>query len=1011
MARIDGVDRIEPGSGRRVRARSAVSTDAAVLDLSGRWDFRWSPALDAPIDFLHDGALSADWTEIELPAHWVMPGQPGGNAPIYTNTRYPFPVDPPFVPDENPTGDHRLVFDLPGDWPLDGATHLRTEGIESWARLWLNGEEIGTRSGSRLVQDFDLTGVLRPGRNVLAVRVAQWSAGSYLEDQDQWWLPGIFRTLSLRHRPVGAVEDAWLRASYRQGRGALDPDIRADAVSWPITLEIVELGLCVTWQAPEDVAPLDVGTVRAWSAEDPHLYTATVRSQTEVITQRVGFRTVEVRDGVLLVNGSAVKLRGVNRHEFDPHRGRAIDIETARAELLAMKAANIDAVRTAHQPPDPRWLDLADEIGVWVMLECDVETHGFEYVGWRGNPVDDPAWQGVLLDRIERTVERDKHHPSIIIWSLGNESDDGRNLAAMAAWIHGRDPSRPLHYEGDRRGLYTDVYARMYPALEEIAAWQSGGDEIAVAHHPASRIGAEDRARVRSKPYIMVEYLHAMGTGAGGAHEYAAIVESDARIAGGFVWEWKDHSIAAPQPDGTWHRLYGGDFGETVHDGNFVCDGLVLSDGTPTPGLLDWSETVAPVRARWGETDAGGEIVVESRRAFTSADDLRLVWMLDVDGVPVADGRMPLSTAPQATQVLETPTALAAALGSARASSAEVWLTLTVELAFARPWAAEGHVVSRRQFAPRVPRENAIRPPGRVPAALREQHGGWSLGPAVFDTRGRLVRVGELPVADHGIELWRPPTDNDDGHGALDYEVADPRATGGAGGGQRGPSSADRWRQAGIDRLQSRTTSVQALPESLVVTTRTAPAGESHGVMTTWTWTADDDGLDCAIAVEPFGVWPNTWPRVGYHLAVPPADHRVRWLGLGPGESWPDLHSAVRVGLFEKAVADLGTRYVRPQATGHRSDVRWFEVRDPLGTALRVIREEGPMGFTVSPWSPRETDVAHVHELPVSTATHVHIDLAQHGAGSRACGPDVRPYAQLWPGSIASRFRIEALTI
>lgn len=1013
MAEIDGPARISPGSGHRVPARSAIATDACILDLSGRWDFRWSETACAPVDFLGPGALASEqWRGIDLPAHWVMPGEPGTDRPIYTNVVYPFPVDPPNVPDENPTGDHRLVFTLPGDWPMTGATHLRTDGIESWARIWLNGQEVGTRSGSRLVQDFDVTAMLRPGSNVLAIRVTKWSAGSYLEDQDQWWLPGIFRPVTLRHRPAGGLADVWLRANYANGTGRLDPEITADDGAWPLTLDIPALGVSRRWETRADVGPFSVGAVRPWSAEEPQLYAATVRSAGETVSLAVGFRSVEVRGGVLMVNGESIKLRGVNRHEFDAQAGRVFNEDAARAELQAMKAANIDAVRTAHQPPHPRWLDLADELGVWVMLECDVETHGFEEFGWQGNPVDDPAWHEVLMDRIERTVERDKHHPSVIIWSLGNECGDGANLAAMAEWVHRRDPGRPVHYEGDRRGAYTDIYSRMYPALEEIRAWQGSGPEIAVAHHPASRVSAEDAARVRSMPYLLVEYLHAMGTGAGGAHDYANIIEADERMAGGFVWEWKDHAIAVPQPDGSVRLAYGGDFGEVLHDGNFVCDGLVLADGTATPGLLDWSETIAPVRARWCQEGPELAILVESLRRFASTRGLRLVWTFEVDGVPTASGTVILGAGPRSVESVPVPAELRDALAGPYSPASETWLTLRIELEEPTAWAGAGHCISRRQYAVEVPRtpdgeELAPQPLTAVPTALRG--GGWVLGVASFNSHGQLTAVGSQEVTDHGLSLWRTPTDNDNGHGALDYEAADPRLTLGAGGGRRGPSSADRWRKAGLDRLERRTVSVAAGCGGLDVVTRTSPAGAMHGVETRWEWTADAGGVSCALTLTPYGDWPGTWPRVGYHLDLAGVDAPVRWFGLGPGESWPDMFSAVRVGEFQSRTMELDTPYLRPQASGHRSDVRWFDVGCPQKGGVRVERLAGDMGFSISPWSPEEADVCHRHELPAPTATHVHIDLAHHGVGSRACGPDVRPEHQLWPRDMAATFRISEI--
>ncbi len=507
---------------------------------------------------------------------------------------YPFPVDPPFVPDENPTGEYRRNFELT-DWQLP-RTLLRFDGVESVYRVWLNGAEVGVGKGSRLVQEFDVTGFLRPGSNQITVRVHQWSSMSYLEDQDQWWLPGIFRDVTLVGRPEGGLDDVWLRCSSESKHGAEDegvitPEISAPDSAYPITVEVFELGVRRRFATAAEVEPIVVGKVEPWTAESPRLYLATVRASGEQVRLRLGFRTVEIVDDVFTVNGSQVTFRGMNRHETHPVRGRVFDEEHARRDLIQMKQHNVNAIRFSHYPPHPRVLDLADELGFWVIDECDLETHGFVFAGWRGNPSDDPRWRDAYLDRIERTVERDKNHPCVVIWSLGNESGTGTNLAAMSHWVHARDPERPVHYEGDYTGAYTDVYSRMYPNLIETAA--IGGET-----GPLLACGPGDARRVRSKPFLLCEYAHAMGNGPGALAEYDELATRFRRLHGGFVWEWRDHGLLTKTADGTEYYAYGGDFGEVLHDGNFVMDGMVLPNDAPTPGLAEFAAVNAPAPVR-----------------------------------------------------------------------------------------------------------------------------------------------------------------------------------------------------------------------------------------------------------------------------------------------------------------------------------------------------------------------------------------------------------------------------
>ncbi len=504
VARADsvaGVDATEPGpSAERwyeqhlptrgaLPARARPVGDAPVLDLSGPWRFRLSPRADVAEAFADPGFDDSAWDVLPVPSHWQLHGQAAGDAPYgspaYTNVRYPFPVDPPRVPDENPTGDHRRTFTLP-DGPdgiaavlaEGGRAVLRFEGVDSAFRAWVDGAEVGRSVGSRLPVELDVTDALLTGRraegeggdgddeHVLAVRVHQWSSGSYLEDQDMWWLSGIFRDVSLLARPAGGIDDVVVSAGWDAATPA--GTLRVDVTTRDgAAARVLVPGLGVDVAAGEDVTLPDA---RPWSAESPRLYDAEVVTDAERVSLRVGFRTVAIVDGVFTVNGAPVRLRGVNRHEVSPDRGRATTEEEDRRDVALMKAHHVNAVRTSHYPPHPRFLDLCDEAGLWVVDECDYETHGFEPLGWVGNPSEEPAWRGALVDRMTRTVARDRNHPCVVMWSLGNEAGTGANLAAMAEAARALDGSRPLHYEGDQSCPDVDVWSRMYAPHDEVAA-------------------------------------------------------------------------------------------------------------------------------------------------------------------------------------------------------------------------------------------------------------------------------------------------------------------------------------------------------------------------------------------------------------------------------------------------------------------------------------------------------------------------------------------------------------
>ncbi|MEU1116224.1 MULTISPECIES: glycoside hydrolase family 2 TIM barrel-domain containing protein [unclassified Streptomyces] len=930
---------VSPGTGSLPPRAWYAASDAATLCLNGRWRFRLSPAADTEDQTFaadgYDGGARDGWGEIAVPGHWVLQGH---GAPHYTNQLYPFPVDPPRVPTDNPTGDHLHTFDLPADWPRDGEAVLRFDGVESCARVWLNGTELGDFKGSRLPHEFAVGVLLRSGRNVLAVRVHQWSAGSYLEDQDQWWLPGIFRDVTLLHRPEGCARDFFVHAGYdhRTGAGTLRVDSEVQG-----RVTVPELGVEVSTGEPVTLP------VEPWTAETPRLYDATLATPGERIPLRVGFRTVALRDGRITVNGRPILFRGVNRHEFHPETGRALDPETMRADVLLMKRHHINAVRTSHYPPHPAFLDLCDELGLWVIDECDLETHGFTAVGWRGNPVDDDRWTPALLDRAARMVERDKNHASVVLWSLGNECGTGSGLSAMADWIRARDDSRLLHYEGDRSCKDTDVYSRMYADHAEVERIGRGEDD-----------GPPERTQL---PFILCEYAHAMGNGPGGLSEYQRLFETYDRLQGGFVWEWIDHGIAHP----AYGFAYGGDFGERPHDGNFVCDGLLFPDRTPSPGLVEYKKVIEPVRIDGDGPD--GTVGITNLYDFADLSQLAFTWSFEEDGTTVADGVLavgPVGPGERTEVKLPPP--------PRRDPDAETQWTMRAVLAEDTAWAARGHEVAWAQ----LPVERGMMlpmPGGAVP--VRDTDGRRiALGAATFDAHtGALRSFHGREIRELRLDVWRAPTDNDNG---MPWRPE--------------PTLATRWRALGLDRMLHRVDAVETSAEGLTVRTRVAPAASDLALRTEYLWASNGIELLLRMTVTPEGDWPVPLPRIGIRFGLPGAGDRVRWFGGGPGEAYPDTAAASRIGVWESDIAALQTPYVRPQENGARADVRWAEVG-----GVRVASDDHP-AFTARRWTTEQLDAArHRTDLLAGDTVWVNLDAARHGIGSGSCGPGVLPPYEL----------------
>lgn len=828
---------------------------------------------------------------------------------------------------------------------------LRFDGVESWCKVWLNGTELGTSSGSRLPVEFDATRVLKAAGNVLAVRVHQWSAASYVEDQDQWWLPGIFRDVTLLHRPEGSVADYFVHATYDGGKGTLQVDCSPEG-----RVTVPELNI--------DAATgktISLPAVEPWSAEVPRLYEGTLTTAGEKIPLKIGFRTVQIDNGQIKVNGKAILLKGVNRHEFHPSSGRTVDKQTMLDDVLLMKQNNINAVRCSHYPPHPYFLELCDIYGLWVIDEADFETHGFEIVGWRKNPTDDPRWTRALVNRVERMVERDKNHPSIIIWSMGNECGVGKNIGAMADWVRKRDPSRPIHYENDFSCEYVDMYSRMYAVHAEVELIGQGKEDP-----------LEDKAldaRRRNMPFILCEYGHAMGNGPGGILEYQQLFEKYDRLQGGFIWEWIDHGMPKTT-DGKEHFAYGGDFGETLHDGNFVCDGLLFPDRKPSPGLLEFKKVIEPVRI----TTDGGQVRVQNLQDFADTSSFSFSWRLESDGKVVKEGILDVPPI-KAGESVSVP------LPAAEDGTGELWWTVTAALAKDTRWGNAGHEVTWGQFPASTSTPfTGVEVTGAFPAAkATDGQRLLVLGPGVFNDQGQLIQLGDMPIVGAQFDIWRAMCDND----VAQYLAQD-------------HSAGKNWREAGLDRVQRRVNSIAIGEEHITVYERVAPAVYDRALNVAYTWTADDGALRVDISVESEGDWSGvTLPRVGMRFGLPKTMEEVVWFGLGPGESYPDTKQASKVGRYALSIDEMQTPYVYPQENGARMDVRVAEVADSNGIGVRI---EGVPTFTMTTrrWTTEQLDQAkHTTDLVAGDNVWLNVDFGLNGIGTGSCGAGVLPQYQL----------------
>ncbi len=965
-----------PYADTRSAAKGTREASPFHKSLNGKWKFHWvSKPADRPRDFYKPDYDVSGWKTLPVPSNWQLHGH---GRPIYLNVRYPFKPNPPHIPhDYNPVGSYRTEFDVPARWK-GRQVFLHFAGVKSAFYLWINGKKVGYSQGSMTPAEFNVTKVLRKGKNILAAEVYRWSDGSYLECQDMWRLSGIFRDVSLFSTPTVHLRDFFVRGdldeAYRDAVLAVTALVRnygqkaAAAHSVEVTLldakgKPVGAGPLMSGKLDRITGGSD-GTIEMkakitnpakWSAETPHLYTATLTLKdaagkvVEVERCNVGFRKVELKDGQLLVNGRAITLKGVNRHEHDPDHGRAIPLSRMIQDVELLKRNNINAVRTSHYADDPKWFDLCDRYGLYLVGEANIESHGMGYHPKRtlGNR---PEWKEAHLDRTIRMVERDKNHPSIIIWSLGNEAGDGVNFQATSAWIKQRDPTRLVHYERAGTKPHTDIVCPMYAPISYLVRYAT---------------------KPQRRPMILCEYAHAMGNSVGNFQDYWNAIEKHKRLQGGFIWDWADQGLRK-KSGGVEFWAYGGDFGDSPNDGNFCCNGIVQPDRKPNPSLYEVKKVYQYIKAHPVDL-AAGKVRIQNKYDFASLDFVDITWELSADGKVLQQGSLPtLSLAPKARQNVTVPFRK-----PAPKPGTEYWLTITFALAKDTLWAKRGHVVAWDQFklpldAPPAPKVDvAAMPALKVTRSsdavvVTGKRFALTVGKASGAIKSFVFRGKELIASPLIPNFWRAPIDNDRGNGM--------------------PFRLGVWREAGQKRTVKSVQARQPKPQVVRISVQaTLPAGKSEHRLT---YTVHGNG-DVMVDVDltPSGKVPQL-PRFGMQMAMPGEFGTMTWHGRGPHETHWDRKTGAPVGVYAGPVAAQVHPYVRPQETGNKTDVRWVALTNKDGAGLLAVgvgSKQDPAGLlSVSAWPFTMKDLeaaTHTHELPRRDTVTVNIDHKQMGVG------------------------------
>ncbi len=945
--------------------------------LDGTWKFHWAPdPATRPKDFWQVDYDDARWDDLAVPSNWQMHGY---GKPVYTNIPYPFRNDPPRVMGEPPreytnfqwrnqVGSYRRTFEVPRAW-RGRQVFLQFDGVDSAFYLWLNGQKVGYNQGSRTPAVFNVTKHLADGENLLAVEVYQYCDGSYLEDQDFWRLSGIFRRVYLWSADDLHVGDfrvtTDLDEQYRDATLTVQTNVvnygnrnagcrltarlfdRAGKLVSSVQLDLVDVRAGGTAHA-------ELGMVLTnpakWTAETPNLYkivltlTDPAGKVIEATSHNVGFREVEIGDGQLLVNGQPILIKGVNRHEHDPTTGHTVTPESMIRDIRLMKQFNVNTVRTSHYPNDPRWYDLCDRYGLYVIDEANVESHDARHLA--GNP----QWRDAHLDRTKRMVQRDKNHPSVILWSLGNEAGDGGNFAATSNWIRENDPSRPVHYEQAGTGGNTDVVCWMYPTIAKIVKYAESNP---------------------SRPLIMCEYAHAMGNSVGNLQDYWDAVEKYPALQGGSIWDWVDQALwkdvdytDVRNPRGAKRFLaYGGDFGDRPNDGNFCCNGLVQADRRVNPHLWEVKKVYQNVRVTPVDLKAG-VVRLRNKHFFTNLDRFECAWILRVDGRPIQSGSLGRIDLPprQAKDVrvdFSTPR-----------TTGELLLSLYFKLPEQTTWAPADHVVAWDQISlgevPALPK-----PDDQPPLKLAGDEDFYVFDGDDFSLQidRRNAAIVSLKVDGQDLlaeplvpNFWKAPNDNQHRNNYL---------------GRLGP-----WRDAAARRkLTSIKTEILGKGHVRLTAEMKLPVGDADYRLVYDIFGNGTVAVTAEYRPQPGAKMP-LMPRIGMMLAVSQRYNQIHWYGRGPHSSYSDRKTGAEIALYGRTVDDMVFPYVRAQDNGNRTDTRWFTLTDEQGHGLRIAAADEPLSFSTWPYTLADLQQAgHDYELPRRELNTVFVDHKLHGVG------------------------------
>ena len=943
----------------------------AFKNLNGVWKFMF---LDAP-EYSPEGFFNSDFDvtkmdDITVPGNWQLQGY---GKMHYSDLWYNFPINPPYVPTENPTGIYKRTFFVEESY-RDKKIIIRFCGVDSAYHLWINGKEVGYSKVARNESEFDITDLIRVGEeNDVTVRVYQWSDGTYLEDQDMWWESGIFRDVELIGVPKDGINDykviADLDDEYKNGIFKVEAFLRTTK-EVNVTFELVDAGentvFTKTVVAKEGKACIDevIADVNHWTAETPYLYKLfmTVEDDgqiVEVIPQNVGFRNIRLNGETFLVNGVAIKFKGVNRHDYSPQNGRVVSREEIEKDIILMKQFNINAIRTSHYPNSYYLYDLCDEYGMYLIAETDLECHGFELTGDYKWITDDPSWELAYISRMTRMIERDKNHPAIIFWSLGNESAFGCNFRKMTDVAHEMDPTRLVHYEGDFDVESADVYSTMYTWIE----------------NPKKPYLMKDIIEKSKKPHIHCEYCHAMGNGPGNLKDYQDLVYAHDKLQGGFVWEWFDHGIESFTESGEKYYRYGGDFGDDPSNKDFCIDGLIMPDRTPSPGLYEYKKVIEPITTTAVDIQKG-IINLLSRYDFANLDRFNLVYKVMEDDVILQTGFMAVpSIEARANKDIILPYDLSAIKVK---PGAHYYVNISYQLREDTSYASSGHELATAQFELPLYKEGiVVRPEGIL--NVEKEHTTLHVKGANFSLDFNLVNGNLMNIVRDGMQvlskgprltLWRAPISNDMEiidklkkvyflH--LEHEVV---------------MNIDYHMEGNILKVE--------------VDTINSTTNSAWHFKTKYVYTVCPSG-DILIDVEgtPSGrvdLAPDMLPRIGVSMHLDKSMEHVRYFGMGPGENYADSKEAAQMGLYANTVDGLFTNYVIPQENGNHMGCKWVSMTNDRGMGL-LASTEGDFNFSASWYEDKDLDDAkHTCDLVKRDYIVFNVDYKQNALGTNSCG-------------------------